>query len=142
MIQVYLEDQLNSNIQRKTADNAPLIWTANKASLTELIYALHSQGVFNNGNTDIIVIVQILSAKKGISSLQLSRTIDVNKNTAWLMQKRIRNAMSLDPLLSGIVEVDETYIGGALEEIPPFLFNFFSVLIISGIKKMLFLRKL
>lgn len=61
-----------------------------------------------------LAIVQILSAKKGISSLQLSRTIDVNKNTAWLMQKRIRNAMSLDLLLSGIVEVDETYVGGAL----------------------------
>lgn len=62
----------------------------------------------------IFAITQILAAKKGISSLQLSRTINVNKNTAWYMQSRIRKAMKSDVLLSGIVEVDETYIGGAL----------------------------
>lgn len=61
-----------------------------------------------------LAIAQILAAKKGISSLQLSRTIDVNKNTAWYMQQGIRSAMKTDVILSGIVEVDETYIGGAL----------------------------
>lgn len=61
-----------------------------------------------------IAIAQILAAKKGISSLQLSRTISVNKNTAWYMQYRIRRAMKTDVLLRGLVEVDETYIGGAL----------------------------
>jgi len=35
----------------------------------------------------------ILKSSKGISSLQLSRLIDVNKNTAWLMQMKIRSAM-------------------------------------------------
>lgn len=62
-----------------------------------------------------IAIAQILAAKKGISSLQLSRTITVNKNTAWYMQYRIRRAMKTDVLLKGLVEVDETYVGGALE---------------------------
>ena len=61
-----------------------------------------------------LAISQILAAKKGISSLQLSRTISVNKNTAWYMQHRIRKAMKTDVLLKGLVEVDETYIGGAL----------------------------
>jgi transposase-like protein len=61
-----------------------------------------------------LAIAQILAAKKGISSLQLSRTIAVNKNTAWFMQHRIRRAMKTDVLLRGLVEVDETYIGGAL----------------------------
>lgn len=61
-----------------------------------------------------LAIAQILSAKKGISSLQLARTIGVNRNTAWYMQHRIRKAMKTDILLKGIVEVDETYIGGAL----------------------------
>jgi transposase-like protein len=57
----------------------------------------------------------ISSAKKGVSSLQLARTIGVNKNTAWYMQKRLRHAMSEDPtLILGLVEIDETYIGGAL----------------------------
>ncbi len=55
----------------------------------------------------------ILNAKKGISSRQLARDIEVNKNTAWSMQMRIRKAMTDTPiLLSGIVEMDETYIGG------------------------------
>lgn len=57
----------------------------------------------------------IVNAKKGISSLQLARDIGVNKNTAWFMQKRIREAMSgSDGLLKGIVEVDESYIGGSM----------------------------
>jgi transposase-like protein len=57
----------------------------------------------------------IVNAKKGISSLQLSRDINVNKNTAWFMQKRIREAMSgSDGLLKGIVEVDESYVGGSM----------------------------
>ncbi|MDG1333407.1 MAG: transposase [Crocinitomicaceae bacterium] len=36
----------------------------------------------------------MLSAKKGLSSLQLSRDISVNKNTAWLLQMKIRAAMN------------------------------------------------
>lgn len=58
----------------------------------------------------------ILNAKKGISSLQLSRDIGVNKNTGWYLQKRIREAMGDDGgILQGIVEADETYIGGSLK---------------------------
>lgn len=57
----------------------------------------------------------ILNAKKGISSLQLARDIGVNKNTAWYLQKRIRKAMQdNDSILQGIIEIDETYIGGSL----------------------------
>jgi len=57
----------------------------------------------------------ILNAKKGISSLQLARDIGVNKNTAWYLQKRIRRAMQdNDSILKGIVEIDETYVGGSL----------------------------
>jgi transposase-like protein len=58
----------------------------------------------------------IVNAKKGLSSLQLARDIDVNKNTAWYMQKRIREAMSGtdNDLLKGIVEVDESYVGGSM----------------------------
>ena len=59
-------------------------------------------------------IVVILSANKVISSLQLARPINLNKNTAWYMQKRLRISMQSDILLDGIIEADETYIGGAL----------------------------
>ena len=59
-----------------------------------------------------LAITLILNAKKGISSRQLARDLDVNKDTAWSMQMRIRKAMTETPsLLAGIVEMDETYIG-------------------------------
>lgn len=57
----------------------------------------------------------MLNAKKGISALQLSRDLQVNKNTAWRIAMQIRKAMSQKTqrdLLTGIVEMDETYIGG------------------------------
>jgi transposase-like protein len=62
----------------------------------------------------LLAVSQILAAKKGISSLQLARTLHVNKNTAWYMQQRIRKCMKSDILLKGIVEADETYVGGSL----------------------------
>lgn len=58
----------------------------------------------------------ILNAKKGLSSRQLSRDLGINRNTAWYLQMRIRKAMQEGDdqnLFEGIVEVDETYIGGA-----------------------------
>lgn len=59
-----------------------------------------------------LAICLILNAKKGISSRQLARDLDVNKDTAWSMQMRVRRAMVETPsLLTGIVEMDETYIG-------------------------------
>lgn len=60
-----------------------------------------------------VAISLVLNAKKGISSRQLSRDIQVNKDTAWYMAMRIRKATAeYGELLQGIVEVDETYIGG------------------------------
>ena len=60
-----------------------------------------------------VAISLILNAKKGISARQLGRDLEVNKNTAWYMGMRIRNAMfEQGELLRGIVEMDETYIGG------------------------------
>ena len=57
----------------------------------------------------------ILNAKKGISALQLSRDLKVNKNTAWRIAMQIRKAMiqaEQRNLLTGIIEMDETYVGG------------------------------
>lgn len=60
-----------------------------------------------------VAISLVLNAKKGISSRQLSRDIKVNKDTAWYMGMRIRKAMvQQGDLLSGVVEMDETYVGG------------------------------
>ncbi|MFN3664549.1 MAG: RteC domain-containing protein [Sediminibacterium sp.] len=58
LIQVYLEDKLNNLNLKKGSDNASLNWSGSKTALTELIYALYSHGVFNNGNTDIKLIAK------------------------------------------------------------------------------------
>lgn len=56
----------------------------------------------------------VTSHKKGISSLQLSRDIDVTQKTAWFMLQRIRNCFGIEnnDRLSNTVEIDETYVGG------------------------------
>jgi len=58
----------------------------------------------------------LCSSKKGISSHQLHRTLEVTYKTAWFLSHRIREAMrdgTLAPMggAGGIVEVDETFIG-------------------------------
>jgi predicted Zn finger-like uncharacterized protein len=56
------------------------------------------------------------SHKKGVSSLQLQRNLGLHSyRSAWHLTHRIRMAMREDPfasLLKGVVEIDETYIGG------------------------------
>ncbi|MDR2039517.1 MAG: IS1595 family transposase, partial [Bacteroidales bacterium] len=56
----------------------------------------------------------ILSNKKGISSLQLAKNINVTQKTAWLLLQKIRFCMDCKNTnrLSVEVEADETYIGG------------------------------
>src|ERR1039457_525121 len=59
----------------------------------------------------------LCSSKKGISAHQLHRMLKVTYRSAWFMAHRIRYAMSQEPLsskLSGVIEVDETYVGGKL----------------------------
>jgi transposase-like protein len=63
-----------------------------------------------------IMAVQLMcSSKKGISSHQLHRMLGITYKSAWFMSHRLRHAMQLAPggsKLGGIVECDETYIGG------------------------------
>ncbi|MGB8031413.1 MAG: IS1595 family transposase [Terracidiphilus sp.] len=62
----------------------------------------------------------VMEAKKGMSAMQLKRTLwgdhKGSYQTAWHMMHRIREAMGDDladrPKLTGIVEMDESYLGG------------------------------
>ena len=56
----------------------------------------------------------VTSHKKGISSIQLSKDIGVTQKTAWFMLQRIRACFGIENNneLEGIVECDETFIGG------------------------------
>lgn len=65
-----------------------------------------------------ISVLLLCEAKKGMSAMQLKRTIwGIDKGsykTAWYLCHRIRAAMAQvdQPMLSGTVEMDETYVGG------------------------------
>jgi transposase-like protein len=57
----------------------------------------------------------MVEARKGVSSNQLKRMLGVSYKTAWFLSHRIRAAMRIDyALLTGTVELDETYVGGKL----------------------------
>jgi transposase-like protein len=64
-----------------------------------------------------LAVYLITESKKGISANQLKRMIDVSYKTAWYLCHRIRAALNeVDAqLLKGIVETDETFVGGKVE---------------------------
>lgn len=59
LIELYLENQLlmlenNENSEKsQRKPNVKLTWTGSKVALIELIYALHTEGIFNNGAADL-----------------------------------------------------------------------------------------
>ena len=60
-----------------------------------------------------IAMYLLVTARKGISSLQLAKQIGITQKSAWFVLHRLREACG-DELtkLQGIVEIDETYVGG------------------------------
>jgi transposase-like protein len=57
----------------------------------------------------------LVTCKNGISSYEVGRDLGVSQKSAWHMMHRIRFAIhhgSFDKMLSGEIEVDETFIGG------------------------------
>lgn len=61
----------------------------------------------------LLAIYILTNSKKGISSVQLADYLDCTQKTAWFLAHRIRETWFENcDKLKGIVEVDETYIGG------------------------------
>ncbi len=62
----------------------------------------------------ILAIYMVVTARKGVSSVQVSKELSIRQSSAWFMMHRIRAAMATDcgRMLRGIVEIDETYVGG------------------------------
>ena len=63
----------------------------------------------------LMAIHLMTSSKKGVSSHQIGRELGITVKSAWFVTHRIREAMKQEPLagmLSGVVEMDETYVGG------------------------------
>ena len=60
----------------------------------------------------LYIIYKMCVSKKGIASTQLAREIGIAQSTAWYAMQKIRESYQFNQYLNGIVEVDETYIGG------------------------------
>jgi transposase-like protein len=64
----------------------------------------------------LMAIFILCSSKKSISANQMCRMLKITYKAAWFMNHRLRFAMSpeqpLSKLLKGVVEVDETFVGG------------------------------
>ncbi len=63
----------------------------------------------------LLAIHLLSSSKKGMSAHQLHRNLGISYKAAWFMAHRLRYAMSSGPLaelMTGTVEVNETYVGG------------------------------
>lgn len=74
--------------------------------------------IFDNTKLELqkwfLAIYIVTSHKKGISSLQLSRDLNITQKSAWFMLQRIRKCLGIENNneLDNEVEADETYIGG------------------------------
>lgn len=63
--------------------------------------------------TWFMAIFLIATSSKGVSAAVISRQLGISYKTAWFLCHRIRQLLADDDsTLKGIVEVDETYIGG------------------------------
>ena len=61
----------------------------------------------------IYAIYSVMTARKGVSAMQLHKELGVQYRTAWYMLHRVREACGRsDFVLANIVEADETHIGG------------------------------
>jgi len=63
----------------------------------------------------LLAFYKIVTARKGISSMQISKELGITQKSAWFMLHRVREAMKSGKenyIFSGVVECDETYIGG------------------------------
>ena len=80
-------------------------------------YSVTVGTIFHGSHIDLqrwfLLIALMLNAKKGLSSMQAARDLEMRQPTVWSMMQRVRAAMADDgALLAGLVEMDEAYIGG------------------------------
>ena len=64
----------------------------------------------------LLTIYYMINSSKGVSSVVLGKWVGVSQKTAWKMGHAVRQMMAAcsqgQPLLNGIVELDEKYLGG------------------------------
>ncbi|MDN4028894.1 RteC domain-containing protein [Chryseobacterium gambrini] len=98
LIQVYIEDQLYNTTNTKSNDLHKLKWTGSKTALTELIYALYQQGVFDNGNSDIREIAKYFES---IFNMELG---NFYQTYLELRNRKVNRTKFLDGLREGLIK--------------------------------------
>lgn len=85
---------------------------------TRKYFNIKTGTMFENSKVSLrkwfLAIWLVTAHKKGISSMQLAKDIGVTQKTAWFVLQRIRACFGIENCneLDGIVEADETFIGG------------------------------
>jgi hypothetical protein len=109
------------NVDVKAHGTMPWNWLCNVCSPTKTNYrfSVIAGTIFENTNKPLRewfrVIHMMVTSKKGVSALQVQRVMGFGSyRTAWYMCHRVRAGLADERFrkLMGIVEVDETYIGG------------------------------
>lgn len=95
-----------------------------KCKNTGKYFNVRTNTLFDNTKVELqkwfLAIYLVTSHKKGISSLQLAKDIDVTQKTAWFMLHRIRKCFGIEDTnndggMGGEVECDETFVGGHMK---------------------------
>lgn len=84
----------------------------------DLPFTVRTGSIFEGSKVELLkwfqAAYEISISKKGISSVELATRIGVSQKTAWFINHRLRAMLTetAPELLTGMVEVDETYVGG------------------------------
>jgi transposase-like protein len=82
-----------------------------------LVFTIRTGTIFERSHVPLhkwlYAMYLLVTARKGISSLQLGKEIGITQKSAWFVLQRLREACGNDlTMLRGIVEMDEAYLGG------------------------------
>ena len=112
LVQVYIETKIlkmGKKEHKEKSQHEPkgkIIWTASKVSLTEIMYAFHTKGVFNNGAAELKDIAGYFEEIFHIDLGQYRRTFHEIRNRKSDKTK-FTNAL-IEELLNRMEETDET----------------------------------
>lgn len=102
------------NLNKRTSDHRLKCKDCNKTSSVTVNTFFHDSKV--PLQTWLLAFAVITDAKKGLSALQLQRNLNVSYPTAHSMYHKVRSLMASNNMnideLEGVLEMDETYIGG------------------------------
>lgn len=113
LVQVYIETKLlkmESKDYKEKSQHEPkgkIIWTGSKVALTEIMYAFHTKGVFNNGAAELKEIASYFEEMFHIDLGQYRRTFLEIRDRKFDKTKFI-NALEVE-LLKRMEETDETF---------------------------------